>query len=184
MRLFTAIEIPAPVKDHLRGLLDHLRPAAKPPVAKLSWTRVEDLHITTKFIGEWPEQRLEEMKLALAKVGSIGAFDIAIRGLGWFPNPSPHPRVLWAGVIAGSPLQALAHATESAVHALGVAKENREYSPHLTLARIREGAPLEALHRAIDSLPSCDFGSFRATGFHLYLSAAGRYTQLAAFSIT
>jgi 2'-5' RNA ligase len=78
----------------------------------------------------------------------------------------------------------LAHATEAAVCALGVEKENREYLPHLTLARIRERAPLDKLRREIEALPPADFGWFRADAFHLYESAAGTYTRLAAFPLT
>ena len=129
MRLFTAIDISDDVRHQLGVLLDRLR-----PLAKLSWTMPDSMHITTKFIGEWPEERLEEMKRALSSVGSPGAFEVGIRDLGWFPNPR-HPRVLWSGVHGGAALEALAHATEEAVHSIGVPREERKYSPHLTLAR-------------------------------------------------
>jgi 2'-5' RNA ligase len=181
MRLFTAIEISAEVKNSLGALLGRLRPAAK--LAKLSWTRVDNLHITTKFIGEWPEDRLEEMKRALSSVGSPGAIQVRIGGIGWFPN-ARNPRVLWAGVHTDESLKSLASATDAAVHAIGVAREDREYSPHLTLARIRDRASLDALRSAIDSLGPAEFGSFPATEFHLYLSAAGNYTRLAQFGLT
>ena len=178
MRLFTAIDIPADVKAALATLLDRLR-----PLAKLSWIPVEKLHITTKFIGEWPEDRLEDMKHALAGVGSPGAIQVCISGIGWFPN-ARNPRVLWAGVHADESLKSLASATDAVVNAIGVAREDREYSPHLTLARIRERAALGALRTAIDSLGPAEFGSFLATEFHLYLSAAGKYTKLAQFGLT
>jgi 2'-5' RNA ligase len=178
MRLFTAIDIPREVQVQLGALLDRLRPAAK-----LSWSPVEKLHITTKFIGEWPEDRLDEMKLALGKVTAARAVQIAVRGLGWFPN-SRNPRVFWAGVEGGEDLKALARATERAVNAIGVAVEDREYSPHLTLARIRERVPLEALQLATTSVKSTGFGSFDARSFHLYLSRGGQYSKLAEFAIS
>ena len=81
-----AIDIPGEVQNNLRTLLDRLR-----PTAKLSWSTVEKLHITTKFIGEWPEERLDEMKAALRKVNVPAKLSIAVRELGWFPNGrSPH----------------------------------------------------------------------------------------------
>ena len=83
-------------------------------------------------------------------------------------------------------LRSLARATEDAVADLGIPVEKRDYSPHLTLARIRETVALDRLHQAIESFPAgCgfDFGSFRATQFFLYLSAGGRYTQLAGFPL-
>lgn len=180
MRLFIAIDIPAEIKDALRSFVSRVRPAAK-----IGWSPVDNLHITTKFIGEWPEPRLDEMKHTLTSVPVKGAIDITVKRLGWFPNPR-RPRVFWAGVEGGESLRALAQATEQAVAALGVPIEERDYSPHLTLARIREAIPLERLHQTIESLPAgCgfDFGSFSATRFFLYLSAGGKYTQLAGFPL-
>ena len=177
MRLFTAIDIPDGVRHNLRVLLDRLR-----PTARIAWSPVENMHVTTKFIGEWPEDRLEEMQAALAAAGSPGAFEISVRGLGWFPD-ARHPRVLWAGIDAGRELARLAEATAAAVERLGVAQEDRRFSPHLTLARIRERVPLDALLGAIGKLPSLDFGSFPVRAFHLYLSRGGRYTRLAEYGL-
>lgn len=177
MRLFTAIDVPADVTGKLRALLDQLRPAAK-----LSWTSIEKMHITTKFIGEWPEDRLEEMRRTLAGIRLPGGVQIAVRGLGWYPNPR-NPRVFWAGIDGGEELRSLARATDDSVHGIGVAAEGREYSPHLTLARIRERVPLDGLRTAVDALESTDFGSFHATAFYLYLSRAGAYSKLSEFAL-
>ena len=145
MRLFVAIDIPPEVKDSLRALLDRWK-----PLAKLNWSPVDNLHITTKFIGEWPEARLDEMKTALAEVPVPGPIDIEIRGLGWFPNPR-HPRVFWAGIEAGELLRDLARATEQATAKRGVPVEERPYSPHLTLARIR--SPMETMETSATMIP-------------------------------
>jgi RNA 2',3'-cyclic 3'-phosphodiesterase len=177
MRLFVAIDIPADVSDNLRALLDRLK-----PLAKLAWSPLNNLHITTKFIGEWPEARLEEMTTALAAASTPGAIDIEIRGLGWFPNPR-RPRVFWAGVEAGEPLRVLARSTEQAAAKLGVPVEDRPYSPHLTLARIKSPVPLQPLCEAVSTRESESFGRFRASAFYLYLSASGRYTRLKEFAL-
>jgi 2'-5' RNA ligase len=180
MRLFTAVDLTPDVRSALDSFLKRLRPAAK-----LSWSPVENLHITTKFIGEWPEARLPEMTDVLSAVPPSGAIDINVKGIGWFPNER-RPRVFWAGVDGGEPLRTLARSTDQAVEKLGVLSEQRAYSPHLTLARIREAVPLGALHAVLRSFPSgCgfDFGAFRATQFVLYLSAGGKYTELAAFPL-
>ena len=180
MRLFVAIDIPAEIKDALRYFVDRLR-----PTAKIGWSPAGNLHVTTKFIGEWPEPRLDEMKRALMALPAKGAIDITVKGLGWFPN-ARRPRVFWAGVEGGEPLRTLAHATEQATARLGVPIEERDYSPHLTLARIRETVPLDRLHQTIESFPAgCgfNFGSFSAKQFFLYLSAGGKYTQLAGFPL-
>lgn len=178
MRLFAAIDIPDDVRDKLRALVDRVR-----PTAKISWSPVDNLHVTTKFIGEWPEDRLEEIKHALASAGSPGPIQIAVRGIGWFPNPR-NPRVFWAGVEGGEELKVLARATEDALYAIGVPREERKFSPHLTLARIRESVALEPLHGALEHAGPYDFGSFSAPAFSLYLSKGGRYTKLADFPLT
>jgi RNA 2',3'-cyclic 3'-phosphodiesterase len=180
MRLFAAVDIPEDVKIALDSFLKRLR-----PTAKLSWTRLDNLHITTQFIGEWPEERLDEIKQALAGVPVRGAIDIAVKGIGWFPNDR-RPRVFWAGIDGGDALRTLARDTGQALAKIGVPIEEREFSPHLTLARMRDPVPLGALRQALGSLPSgCgfDFGAFRADRFCLYLSANGKYTQLAEFPL-
>lgn len=177
MRLFTAIDIPEEIKARLHSLIERLR-----PTAKLSWSPAKNLHVTTKFIGEWPEPRLTELKSALASVPPPGPVSIGIRGLGWFPNPK-NPRVFWAGIEGSDNLPRLARDTEAAVARLGVPVEPREFQPHLTLARRRDPVPLEGLRRAISDMPAPDFGSFSAASFILYLSASGRYTPLEEFSL-
>jgi 2'-5' RNA ligase len=175
MRLFVAIDIPAEVLNNLSTWLDRVK-----PLAKITWSPAENLHITTKFIGEWPEARLDEMKTALATVAITDPIDIEIRGLGWFPNPG-HPRVFWAGIEAGDALRNLARATEQTTAQLGVPVEERAYSPHLTLARIRNPAVLDSLREAASKRDAHSFGRFRASAFYLYLSAGGRYTRLKEF---
>jgi len=171
MRLFTAIEIPDEVRSALRAVLAYLR-----PLANLRWSPVENLHITTKFIGEWPEARVAELRSALRQV-AMAPIEIAIRGLGWFPNQK-RPRVFYAGVESPPELGALAVATERALASIGVPVEDRPYRPHLTLARVKDTAPLNALNNAIANLPGTGFGSFRAVSQHLYLSAGGKYSLL------
>ncbi len=178
MRLFTAIDLPGEIKARLQAFVNRLR-----PTAKLAWSPVENLHVTTKFIGEWSESRLGELTAALAAVPSPGKVEIAIRGTGWFPNPR-NPRVFFAGIESSQELPALARATEQALTVLGVSSEDRDFHPHLTLARRREAVPLEELRQVLAKIASDDFGSFQAASFFLYLSAGGRYTRLQEFPLT
>src|ERR1700733_14933177 len=102
MRLFTGIAIGAEVLDALEQAMRELR-----PLAPLNWSPVENLHITTKFIGEWPEQRLPELEAALEKTNPIPAFEVTIEGFGYFPNPH-RPRAFFADVQAEATLAELA----------------------------------------------------------------------------
>jgi 2'-5' RNA ligase len=176
MRLFTAIDISPEVRQRLELFLAPLR-----PLAKLSWSAREKLHITTRFIGEWPEDRLNEMKSALNAVPRAGGFQVSIRGIGWFPNQNER-RVFWAGVDGGEMLPRLAQATDQALEKLALPREEKPYSPHLTLARIRKTGSLNALEEKLRGEVT-DFGSFSVSQFFLYRSAAGKYTRLEAFPL-
>lgn len=182
MRLFTAVGLPQEIVVNLTTLLEHLK-----PTARINWSPPQNLHITTKFIGEWPEERLDELTPALNVVRPRAAIDIAIEKLGFFPNPHA-PRVFWAGVHGGDALTQLARETEDALAALGIAKEQRPYSPHLTLARIKTPGKQPTLLDGIAKLPSLDFGHFAADCFFLYRSktapSGSVYTKLAEFPFT
>ena len=181
MRLFTGFDLPAEVVRALDELLDQLRPAAR-----IKWIPPANLHITTRFIGEWPEERLAELRAALAGIPSHAPIPMHIRKLGYFPNPHS-PRVVWAGVEAGPDLAALAAETDRALEPLGLQPEGRPFSPHLTLARIKEPVPLQRLRETVVALPSLEFGSFTADRFFLYQSRLGPagsvYSKLAEFPL-
>jgi 2'-5' RNA ligase len=181
MRLFTGIDLPEPVQERLDLLISRLR-----TTAHLKWSPAYNLHITTKFIGEWPHERLQELVAKLSAVPTRERVDIDVRGLGWFPNPH-NPRVFWAAVHASPSLAALARATDQACAGLGIPAEERPFSAHLTLARIKQPVPLQALRTAVAELESADFGAFTAGCFYLYLSKPGPsgsiYTPLHEFSL-
>ena len=180
MRLFTGLDLPADVVHNLEQLLQRLR-----PTARIHWSLPANLHITTKFIGEWPEERLGELKAALAALESQAPITVEIRRLGFFPNPHS-PRVFWCGIEAPG-LEALAEHAERATAALGIARETRAFSPHLTLARIKERLDLQPLREAVAGLPSLEFGQFQSANFYLYRStlrpSGSVYTKLAEFPL-
>jgi RNA 2',3'-cyclic 3'-phosphodiesterase len=183
MRLFAGIDLPDNIVHQLQALLRALKPHGD----GLRWSRVENLHVTTRFIGEWPSARLDELKERLASVPRPGPIPITLRGLGWFPNPHV-PRVFWVAIDAPPELARLAHDTDTALETLGLKPEGRRFRPHLTLARINPGTPVADLRRAVAALPSREFGAFTADRFWLYRSepsqSGSKYTQLAGFPLT
>ncbi|MBV9302428.1 MAG: RNA 2',3'-cyclic phosphodiesterase [Acidobacteriaceae bacterium] len=167
MRLFTAIDLPSAALLRLERLLTALRPEAL-----IKWTPLDNLHVTIKFIGQWPESRLEELYRALDLLVLRSAFRVELSRLGWFPDERS-PRILWAGIDGGEPLLQLARDTEEQLEKIGISKENRQFSPHLTLARINHSVPLTRLKQRVKELQPASLGDFPVSHFDLYRSDPG-----------
>src|SRR5260370_18804905 len=146
MRLFVALEIPSAVRENLGTLLKSLR-AVSP---QTRWVRTENLHMTLKFIGEVEDPELAAIRGVLAGVRSDQPVTLDFRGLGFYPNDK-HPRVLWAGTVASPNLLTLAAGIDNAMETLGIPRERRSFSPHLTLARFEPPGLPEKLRAAIDA---------------------------------
>lgn len=157
MRLFCGFALAYEVRRNIELLLQHLK-----PLAPIQWSPSENLHITTKFIGEYPDQDLEKIKTVLAGLPKPGPMKIAVRGLGWFSH------IFYAGIEC-PPLPDFAGSADHALAAVGVKLETHPYTPHLTLARFK-GSTAVPLHNAVETLPSTDFGAFTATRHLLYRS--------------
>ena len=186
MRLFVALEIPSAVRGNLAALIEELRAidisSAK---NKARWVRAENLHVTLKFIGDVDAGRLDAIRAALVEVSAGGAVELRFRGLGFFPNDK-RPRVLWAGIAASPNLAPLAKGIDERLDKLGVAREMREFAPHLTLARFDPPGISETLRSAAQRNGTREFGDFRTAEFHLFESktrpAGVEYTRLSSFS--
>jgi len=142
IRAFVAIEL----SDEARkGLARLRRELERKEHGFVKWVDPQGIHLTLKFLGNIPSKRIPEITQALEKVaGATGPFHLEIAGLGAFPNLK-QVRVFWVGIRGEvDKLSRLQQSIESALAALGFAEEERPFVPHLTLARVREGAsPLE-----------------------------------------
>jgi 2'-5' RNA ligase len=180
MRLFTGLELEAECFENIRRLLEGLR-----HTAPIQWIPAGNLHITTKFIGKWPQERLPELRTALAGLPRRLPIAVSICGVQFFPD-NRKPRVFSCQVHAPG-LEELAADTDQATARLGILKETRAFSPHLTLARIQERLDLGEMARALMA-SSVDFGQFEARRFFLYESqlrpGGSVYTKLAEFALT
>src|SRR4029077_2995908 len=181
MRLFVALDIPDDVRCAIGALAAKLRLTCR----HARWVRIEGLHVTLKFIGESSAEKAEAIKTALASIPPRASISMNFRGLGFFPN-GRRPRVLWAGIEAGTELAALAAEVETSLDPLGIARAERAFSPHLTLARFDTPRGLDDLHAAIEQARTLVFGGATAKEFHLYQSVlkpgGAEYTRLATFS--
>ena len=172
MRIFTAIDLPPEILLRLERLIVALRPEAL-----INWSPLDNLHITTKFIGEWPESRMEELDQALAQLVTRDPFEVEVKELGWFPHTRA-PRVFWAGGGGGPQLATLAYDIEERLLPLGIKKEDRQFSPHLTLARIKTPVPLAGLCDKVQQMQSTVFGKFQVSHFTLFRSERGSNTSV------
>ncbi|MDE1820170.1 MAG: RNA 2',3'-cyclic phosphodiesterase [Euryarchaeota archaeon] len=145
MRLFVAVDTPA---FHLPGLGPSSHDGSAPA------------HLTLKFLGEVPEERLGEIGHALERgLQGASAFPITLRGMGVFPSRS-RPRVLWVGVSQGAKeLSDLARRTEGALQGLGFAPEEHPFSPHVTVRRFRPGASTSSVPALLERHAETIFAS-------------------------
>jgi 2'-5' RNA ligase len=136
------IEIPQSIKNRIGELQDELRKIG----GSVSWTRPSNIHLTLKFLGGVPASRIERVSKAVERAaGGISPFEIEVAGTGCFPS-SRNPRVLWIGLTnVPDPMNQLYSNIESELERHGFPREKREFSPHLTIARVRTpgtGAPV------------------------------------------
>jgi RNA 2',3'-cyclic 3'-phosphodiesterase len=185
VRLFVALEIPAAVRDNLAAQIKELRDLPAPWADKrLRWVRPENLHVTLKFIGEVDAAKLDGIRSALTAICLDAPVDLHLRGLGFFPDEK-YPRVLWVGLNASGNLPALVRDIDRALEGHGIARDERAFTPHLTLARFASHG-FEKKPRIVNS--EREFGAFQAREFHLIQSklkpSGAEYTTLASFPIT
>jgi RNA 2',3'-cyclic 3'-phosphodiesterase len=180
MRLFVALSIAAEVRESLASFLSELRRTDPKP----RWVNPENLHVTLKFIGQIADERLPEIVVALQKVATPSQIGLEIRGIGFFPNEH-RPAVAWAGINASSELALSAGRIDESLALCGVARESRPFSPHLTLARLKEQRLSVSLRDLIAKSKDRGFGKQVATEFHLMesktKSTGAEYTTLRSF---
>jgi 2'-5' RNA ligase len=161
-RLFAALSLPHALRTHL-SLLRSGIPGAR-------WVPAEELHLTLRFIGEVDSHIENDVQSALQMIRAK-AVGVSVEGVGQFGDKKPH--ALWAGVKPAEPLLRLAAKIEQALQRTGLPPETRRYTPHITLARLKEAAPA----RVADFLAENNLfraEPFTATEFVLYSSHLGR----------
>jgi len=186
-RAFIAIELSASVQDVIQKQTARLREALGESLVR--WIPAGNIHLTLKFLGDLPASHVDFIKQMLSQeAAKHRRFDLQLGGLGAFPN-SNQPRVLWLGLQASPALSALQRDIEAAAERLGYQKEQRAFSPHLTLGRTRQGLAAMDLQKISLGMASVQLGRIapaRVDSVHLFKSDLGPagplYTKL--FSAT
>lgn len=150
MRIFLAIELPWQVQSRLGELIKKVSQVNMP----VRWVSQSNLHLTLKFLGDISCSQLAVVSNALAEEAlSVGRFSFRIENLGVFPNPRK-PRIVWAGIMAPSEMLDLVQRIETRLLLEGFPREERPFSPHLTIGRVRQFASEEELRRIGTFIPS------------------------------
>jgi len=135
LRTFLAIDLPS----SLHSAIGQKQKDLKRELPGIAWVKLENLHVTLKFFGDTPEEKIPELqKVVQQTVKEIPSFVITLRGFGVFPDKRS-PRTLWTGIEGeAAVLVDLANRIESAVVPFGFPQEGKTFRPHLTLARIKK----------------------------------------------
>lgn len=156
IRSFIAIELPPVIQEKIQTATRQLRQQLPDAVR---WVTAGNIHLTLKFLGEIHQADVESVRAMLAAEALHSqSFVISVGGLGAFPSPQ-RPRVVWIGVQAPQPLFEMQQRIEQACRRLGLAAEERRFSPHLTLGRVSRNNDLEQSRRLSQTLVYCKIGS-------------------------
>lgn len=193
MRIFIGIDIDDEIRTRIARFLDGVRGFAP----DVRWVNPESLHITLKFIGEQKPEQVEAIRERLLQIQGP-TLEIRFAKYGFFPTAKA-PRVFWIGIESGPELAKLATDIDRAMAEFGIEREQRAFSPHLTLARgaggsgspkwrkgDRPNSDFAILNKRLEAMPVLDFGTMTAREFVLYqshLSPKGsKYTKLQRFA--
>lgn len=154
IRCFIAIELPDELKNNIGFYMKNLISTG----ADVKWVVPQNLHLTLKFLGSTPEEKIADIIRQLAAITkSHDKFSLYFSGTGVFPNIKS-PRVVWIGIKDSDAIVKLQKDIESAMADLGFEKEERRYTPHLTLGRVRSFKNKDPLINQLATLKDADFG--------------------------
>ncbi len=162
MRLFIALPLPEDARVRLAALQSGV-PGAR-------WVDKNNLHVTIRFLGEADRHAAEDLDAELAGIRAP-AFGIALSGVGFFDR-GRFAHTLWAGVERADALVFLRDKIESAAVRAGFEPEGRKFTPHITLARLKD-VPTERLGRYIETRHGFAAGPYAMTHFTLFESLPG-----------
>lgn len=191
LRAFIAVEISPVIQQAIHSETESLRRALGPELVR--WVPCENLHLTLKFLGDISSANVDMLAdMLTAEAGRASPFSMRVSGLGSFPTlrhgsgqAPKRARVLWVGLHAPAGLAALQHGIESAAAKIGYEAEERPFSPHLTIGRVRPqvtASEQRSIWQALERTQVGDLGETDVSSVHLYKSDLNRngavYTRL------
>jgi 2'-5' RNA ligase len=165
-RTFIAIKIEP--GEHLLDLLSRCREELSGE--KIRWVHPDNIHITLKFLGETPVEKIPGITGVIGQVGlKHGSFNLTFKGLGVFRNLQ-HPRVLWVGIEPGPAMPRIKRDMDHGLQPFGFEPENRDFRPHLTLGRIKYVRDTAGLEGLLGQYREMEFQVYRVDQLILYES--------------
>lgn len=179
LRCFIAVAIPAPLKQVLAEAAEGLKEFR----ADVRWVPMKNVHLTLKFLGATEESLVPRISRVLSeRLSSYSPFYIKITGVGCFPDMI-RPRVIWVGIEESEKLKDLASDVETEMVKIGYESEDRDFSPHLTIGRVRSRKGIPDMVKSLGKLGAASFGSMEIEKVALMKSelrpAGAEYSSLA-----
>jgi RNA 2',3'-cyclic 3'-phosphodiesterase len=182
LRAFIAVELPIEIRQAACAATSKLR---KEIGELVRWVPLENMHLTLKFLGDVAPSNMDMLSQMLrAETELFNCFDLGLNGLGSFPSPK-RPRVIYIGIQAPAALESLYRGIESASRRLGYESEERGFSPHLTLGRVKQNVTAteqQVIRRALEQTKIDSLGTARVDSVQLFKSdlkpTGSVYTQL------
>jgi 2'-5' RNA ligase len=189
LRAFIAIEFPQHIQDAIEKQTARLRQTLGNDLVR--WVPARNMHLTLKFLGDIAASHVEFLKQMLVReADSHPQFDLQISGLGSYPT-SRRPRILWVGLHAPAELSSLQKSIEAGASRLGYEQEERPFSPHLSIGRVRQNvspSELPKIRAALDNIQLGNIGTARVDSVHLIRSdlqpSGSVYTKLFSAPLT
>jgi len=170
LRAFIAVELPLEIRQTVCNTTSKLRNEIG---ALVRWVPIENMHLTLKFLGDVSPPNVELLSQMLrAEMDLFNCFDLRLNGLGSFPNLK-RPRVIYIGIQAPAGLEALQRGIESASRRLGYGSEERGFSPHLTIGRVKQNVTAteqQTIRRALEGTKIDALGTARVNSVELFKS--------------
>ncbi len=167
LRSFLAAELPRPILSQIGEIQQRLRRSR----ADVHWVKVEQIHLTVKFLGNIEEERAAGISSIMEEVATKRcAFTLSVKGLGAFPSIR-NPRVIWLGLHGWEEtLAPLQKEIEEKLAVMGFEPEGRPYQPHLTLGRVKSLKEKAELVDCMERDKDVDLGSFLVDRIILFKS--------------
>ncbi|HLP44667.1 MAG TPA: RNA 2',3'-cyclic phosphodiesterase [Candidatus Deferrimicrobium sp.] len=166
MRIFIGIKLDDSVLDQIEKFLKPFKKIASP----LKWTTRENLHVTLKFIGEVSDEKCKQIEKLLADAEfNTGAIDINICGCGKF-GKGPDMNIFWTGLAKNRQLEDMFNRIENTLQKAGIPKEERQFKPHITVARNKKRFNFKSFFELIDQNNDRLISGTTITHFQLFTS--------------